>query len=295
MKNPELEEEFKDFLKLERSLSKNTVSAYMSDIQKLSSFFGQKSYLGISEQEVRSFLSNLQSMGLSVRSTARVISGLKTFYKFLVSEDFIKSNPLQMVETPKLDKKLPEVLSHEEIMAIIGEIDLSKPAGERDKTIIMILYGCGLRVSELTALKINDIFFDEGFIKVVGKGNKERLVPIGKQTLNQIKYYIEAFRAKQKSSSESGGVLILNQRGSALSRVYVFKMLQKLAAQAGIKKKISPHTLRHSFATVLIEGGADLRAVQQMLGHESITTTEIYTHLDRSYLKSIVEQYHPRA
>jgi integrase/recombinase XerD len=159
----------------------------------------------------------------------------------------------------------------------------------------MILYGCGLRVSELTALKINDIFFDEGFIKVVGKGNKERLVPIGKQTLNQIKYYIEAFRAKQKSSSESGGVLILNQRGSALSRVYVFKMLQKLAAQAGIKKKISPHTLRHSFATVLIEGGADLRAVQQMLGHESITTTEIYTHLDRSYLKSIVEQYHPRA
>ena len=293
--NQNLVRDFKDYLHLERSLSENTVQAYVSDIQQLASSLGSKGLQSVQESELKNYLTQLSKTEVSIRTIARLTSSIKSFYKFLVQEDLIDHNPSAHLSSPKLPKKLPEVLSHEEIMSLLESIDLSKPAGERDKTIIMLLYGCGLRVSELINLKINDIYFDDGIIKVLGKGDKERLVPIGKKTLNQVNLYLEHVRSKLAHTKESKGVLILNQRGSPLSRVYVFKMLQALAVKAGISKQISPHTLRHSFATVLVEGGADLRAVQQMLGHESITTTEIYTHLDKSYLKSIVEQYHPRA
>ena len=290
-----LVEEFKSHLLLERSLSTNTSESYLSDISKLISYYPDKRLDKLDEKDLHNFLVELESLGLSKRSIARIISGLKTFYKFLIAEEHSDTNPLQMVETPKLPKYLPEVLSHEDVVAMIDKIDLSKPAGERDKAIIMLLYSCGLRVSELLNQKMNNVYFDEGFIKVLGKGNKERLVPIGSKTLKQISYYLEALRLHQKTQKTAEGILILNQRGGKLSRVHVFNLVKKLAKAAGISKNISPHTLRHSFATVLVEAGADLRAVQQMLGHESITTTEIYTHLDKSYLKTVIEQYHPRA
>lgn len=287
--------EFNAYLLLERSLSKNTAASYLADIQKLTNYYPDNDLRNLKERDVEAFLSDLKETGLSVRSVARIISGLKTFYKFLIEQDEIKLSPLETIETPKLPKHLPEVLSHEEVMSMIAEIDLSKPSGERDKTIIMLLYSCGLRVSELIGQKINAIYPEEGFIKVLGKGNKERLVPIGKKALTQVKYYLEHSRNHQQAKKGSEGTLILNQRGSAISRVYVFKLVKELASKAGIKKSISPHTLRHSFATVLVEAGADLRAVQQMLGHESITTTEIYTHLDKGYLRSVIQEFHPRA
>ncbi|MGB0850388.1 MAG: tyrosine-type recombinase/integrase, partial [Bacteroidia bacterium] len=231
---------------------------------------------------------------LNPRSIARTISGLKTFYKNLVIEEVIEKNPLKMIETPKLPKKLPEVLSHEEIETMLKSIDYSKVSGERDKTIIMLMYSCGLRVSELVALTINDLYLSDGFVRVTGKGDKQRLVPIGKRTIKQLEYYFEGYRNVIENREEISYV-ILNQRGKKISRTTVFKVIKELAAKAKISKTVSPHTLRHSFATVLVESGADLRAVQQMLGHESITTTEIYTHLDKTYLKSVIQQYHPRA
>lgn len=288
-------EEFTSHLQLERSLSNNTVESYLADIQKLQIFLPDTFLEKINEKEILDFIISLEQVELSKRSIARIISGLKTFYKFLMAENIISVNPLEMIETPKLPKYLPEVLSHQEVLDLIAQIDMSKRTAERDKTIIMVMYSCGLRVSELINQKINNIYFEEGFIKVLGKGNKERLVPIGKKTLEQISFYLEDLRSHQDVKKEAEGLLILNLRGGGLSRISVFKLVKELAAKAGIQKKISPHTLRHSFATVLVEAGADLRAVQQMLGHESITTTEIYTHLDKSYLKSIVEQYHPRA
>ena len=285
--------DFIAYLQLERSLSKNTISAYRSDIEKLTTFIDGRKLVEVEHETIVSFLSSLSEIGLSARSLARIISGLKTFYKFLVSEQIIKVNPLQTIDTPKLGKHLPEVLSHIEVESMIQQIDLSLPAGERNKTLIMLLYGSGLRVSELVDLKINQLFLDEGFIQVLGKGNKERLVPIGAKTIRQLGYYFRAYRDQVDVNGDPH--VILNQRGNPLSRVSIFNIIKELASLAGIKKNISPHTLRHSFATVLIEAGADLRAVQQMLGHESITTTEIYTHLDKSYLKSVIEQYHPRA
>ncbi len=293
--NKYLLEEFKSHIQLERSLSPNTISSYLDDLQKLEIYLQDTSLKNCSEKQIVSFITELDDIGLNKRSIARIISGLKTFYRFLLSEKLIEKNPLEQIETPKLPKYLPEVLSHDEISKLIEQIDLSKKAGERDKTIVMLLYSCGLRVTELVNQQLNNIYFDEGFIKVLGKGNKERLVPIGNKTLDQIKFYLEDLRLHQKPTKGSEGLLFLNLRNGKLSRVHIFKLIKKLAAEAGIKKKISPHTLRHSFATVLVEAGADLRAVQQMLGHESITTTEIYTHLDKSYLKSIVEQFHPRA
>lgn len=287
-------EDFISHLKLERSLSNNTLSAYKSDIYKLKSYVGNTEISKVDYKGITSFLKNLESAGLSPRSLARIISGLKTFYKYLVSEQITATNPLQTIDTPKLPKNLPEVLSHEEVTKMLESIDFSKHAGERDKTIIMLLYGSGLRVSELVNLKVNDLYLEDGFIKVTGKGNKERLVPIGSKTIRQLGYYFESYRLDVARHSVSNNI-ILNQRGNPLSRVSIFKIIRELAKKAGIKKNISPHTLRHSFATVLIEAGADLRAVQQMLGHESITTTEIYTHLDNSYLKTIIEQYHPRS
>ncbi|MBT8326509.1 MAG: site-specific tyrosine recombinase XerD [Bacteroidia bacterium] len=294
LKKDPLIQDFISHLQLERSLSKNTISAYSSDIYKLKHFANSVSLDRIDHTLVSDFLKSLESVGLSARSLARIISGLKTFYKFLVSEQVIVANPLQTIDTPKLPKTLPEVLSHEEITSMLESIDFSKRSAERDKTIIMLLYGSGLRVSELVDLKVNDLYLDDGFIKVTGKGDKERLVPIGAKTIRQLKYYFQSYRLDIAKDAQLNNV-ILNQKGNVLSRISIFKIVKSMAVKAGIKKSISPHTLRHSFATVLIEAGADLRAVQQMLGHESITTTEIYTHLDNSYLKTIIEQYHPRS
>lgn len=292
--NCQLLKEFETSLAVDRSLSSNTVDAYLSDIYKLIVFSKGKNLKEISVDEISDFIQNLYDAHLSPSSIARIISGLKSFYKQLIISGEIESNPMQFVLTPKLPRKLPDVLSHSEIELMIESIDLSNFAGERDKTIMMLLYGCGLRVSELTSLKVNNIYFDEGFVRVTGKGDKERLIPIGGKTIRQVKYYLEYYR-RIVENSESKNTLILNQRGKSISRVYIFKLIKNLAKKAEVHKSVSPHTLRHSFATVLIEAGADLRAVQQMLGHESITTTEIYTHLDKAYLKTVIEQFHPRA
>ena len=281
-------------ISVDRSLSNNTLNAYISDLKKLISFCENKDLTTLTKTMILEFINNLNTLGLSPRSTARIISSLKTFYKQQILNETMDANPMQSIKTPKLSKKLPDVLSYDEILKMMEFIDFTKLAGERDKTIVMLLYGGGLRVSELVLLKVNDLFVDEGFIKVKGKGSKERLVPIGVKTVNQVSYYVESYRNKV-AKSDSKNYLILNQRGGSLSRVSVFNLIKKLAVEAGIKKAISPHTLRHSFATTLIEAGANLRAVQQMLGHESITTTEIYTHLDKAYLKTVIEQYHPRA
>lgn len=293
-KNKELLEEFSMSISVDRSLSNNTLSAYVSDLKKLISFCENKDLTTLTKTTILEFISNLNTLGLSPRSSARIISSIKTFYKHQILNETMDSNPMQSIKTPKLSKKLPDVLSYDEILKMMELIDYTKLAGERDKTIVMLLYGGGLRVSELVSLKVNDLFVDEGFVKVKGKGSKERLVPIGIKTINQVSYYVESYRNKFAKPG-SKNYLILNQRGGSLSRVSVFNLIKKLATQAGIKKAISPHTLRHSFATTLIEAGANLRAVQQMLGHESITTTEIYTHLDKAYLKTVIEQFHPRA
>lgn len=292
--NKELIDEFSIALSVDRSLSNNTLGAYISDLKKLIIFCENQDLTTLNKHHILAFINNLKNVGLSSRSIARIISSLKTFYKQQVLNETVSSNPMQSIKTPKLPQKLPDVLSHEEITAIMEAIDYSKPAGVREKTIVMLLYGSGLRVSELVSLKLNNLFLDEGFIKVLGKGNKERFVPIGGKTIKQINTYIEKFR-DYKVNQNSQNHLILNQRGGSLSRVSIFNLIKKLAIFAGIKKTISPHTLRHSFATTLIEAGANLRAVQQMLGHESITTTEIYTHLDKAYLKTVIQQYHPRA
>jgi len=281
-------------ISVDRSLSNNTLSAYVSDLKKLISFCENKDLTTLTKTTILEFINNLNTLGLSPRSSARIISSIKTFYKHQILNETMDSNPMQSIKTPKLSKKLPDVLSYDEILKMMELIDYTKLAGERDKTIVMLLYGGGLRVSELVSLKVNDLFVDEGFVKVKGKGSKERLVPIGIKTINQVSYYVESYRNKFAKPG-SKNYLILNQRGGSLSRVSVFNLIKKLATEAGIKKAISPHTLRHSFATTLIEGGANLRAVQQMLGHESITTTEIYTHLDKAYLKTVIEQFHPRA
>mgnify|MGYP001593776318 FL=1 len=292
--NKELLEEFSMSISVDRSLSNNTLNAYISDLKKLISFCENKDLTTLTKTVILQFINNLNTLGLSPRSTARIISSLKTFYKQQILNETMDANPMQSIKTPKLSKKLPDVLSYDEILKMMEFIDFTKLAGERDKTIVMLLYGGGLRVSELVSLKVNDLFVDEGFIKVKGKGGKERLVPIGAKTINQVSYYVESYRNKV-ARDDFKNYLILNQRGGSLSRISVFNLIKKLALEAGIKKAISPHTLRHSFATTLIEAGANLRAVQQMLGHESITTTEIYTHLDKAYLKTVIEQYHPRA
>lgn len=292
--NAELVEDFLAFLKLDRSLSENTATAYKTDIEKLERFVDGGLLLNLQRPQAILFLEALSNTGLSIKSVARIVSGVKSFYKFLVTEEHIGSNPFARISSPKLPKYLPEVLTHEQVMKMIEVIDYSRFPAERDKTILMLLYGSGLRVSELVTLQVNDLFMDEGVLKVVGKGNKERLVPIGEKTIKQVEYYLHYYR-KEVATKSSGPELILNQQGNSLSRIYVFKIIKKLAERAGIKQNISPHTLRHTFATVLIEAGADLRAVQQMLGHSSITTTEIYTHIDKSYLKTVIEQFHPRA
>lgn len=290
---------FEAFLKLERSLSSNSVQAYMRDVAKFVDYLElseqDPSPKEISQKEIRSFINHLSELGIAARTQARILSGLKSFFDFLTLEGVLDESPAELIESPKIGTKLPEVLSIEEIDEMIAKIDLSKPEGERNRAILETLYSCGLRVSELTGLKLSNLLIEEGFVRVEGKGGKERLIPIGKSALKFIHFYLEAQRNHQKIDPDSEDTLFLNRRGKALSRVMIFNIVKDLAKKAGIHKNISPHTFRHSFATHLVEGGADLRAVQEMLGHESITTTEIYTHIDRQYLKDAIIQFHPRA
>jgi len=290
---------FQAYLKLERSLSENSIEAYSRDIEKLYQFADiQVTKLNpenITLTDLRQFIVWASELGMIPSSQARILSGIKSFYKYLLMEDLIKSDPSELLESPKIQRKLPDTLSINEINKLIDAIDVSKPEGARNKAILEVLYGCGLRVSELTELKLSNLYLDIEFIKVTGKGSKERLVPIGGPAVKALKIWIENIRVHVPIKKGEEDLVFLNRRGARLSRVYIFMVIKQLAALTGINKTISPHTFRHSFATHLVEGGADLRAVQEMLGHESITTTEIYTHLDREYVKGTIIQFHPRS
>lgn len=289
---------FKTYLILEKSLSANSIEAYIHDVDKLEQFLEftkrSKSPTQVTLEDVQSFLTWITELGISARSQSRIISGIKGFFKYLLLENCIKKNPVSLLEAPKIGRKLPQILSTNEIDAIINQIDLSKPEGQRNKSIIETLYGCGLRVSELCNLKLSDLHFEEEFIQIIGKGNKERIIPIGKVATDNIRLYKNHVRNHLIIKKGNEDILYLNRRGTKLSRIMIFNIIKELAMMAGIKKTISPHTFRHSFATHLIEGGADLRAIQEMLGHESITTTEIYTHLDRTFLRETMLHFHPR-
>jgi len=289
---------FKNYLQLEKSLSKNSIQAYIHDTKLLVNFLEETNLNLIPQQVTLSVLQDfvmwINIRNLNARSQARIISGTKAFFNYLILEEIIESNPTELLESPEIGRKLPDTLSFDEIEMIINSIDLSKTDGERNKAILETLYGCGLRVSELINIKITNLYFNDGFIKIIGKGDKERLVPIGEVAQKHIGIYLENIRIHQEPKKEDKDILFLNRRGGKLSRVMIFLIVKDLTEKAGIKKKISPHTFRHSFATHLIEGGADLRAVQEMLGHESITTTEIYTHLDKTYLRKVITKFHPR-
>ncbi|MFB5944530.1 site-specific tyrosine recombinase XerD [Albibacterium profundi] len=288
---------FKQYLQLERSLAKNSVEAYVRDIEKLESYSLTQDILNplkVQTTDIQLFLRWLGELEVQATSQARILSGIKAFFNFLLLEDEIKQNPAELIEAPRLSRKLPDFLRVDEIEEIISAIDLSKPEGMRNKAMIETLYSCGLRVSELINLKLSDLFFEIDFIKVVGKGNKERLVPIGNGAKKCIDIYVNEVRNHQPIKASFEDFVFLNRRGRALTRVMIFLIIKELVAKTTLTKNVSPHTFRHSFATHLIEGGADLRAVQDMLGHESITTTEIYTHLDRAYLQSVIKSYHPR-
>ena len=288
---------FKSYLQIERSLSDNSVQAYIRDIKKFANYAIplKLNELKIQRENISDFLAELKDDEIAARSQARIISGIKAFYKYLIIEDYIKYDPTELIESPKVGFKLPNTLSLIEIDKLISAVDLSNKQGERNRAILETLYSCGLRVSELTNLKLSNIYFNEGYLKVIGKGDKERLAPIGGRALKYLTTYINEVRNHQTIKKGQEDFVFLNNRGAGLTRVMIFLIIQKLAAEIGLKKKISPHTFRHSFATHLIEGGADLRAVQEMLGHESITTTEIYTHLDKDYLRSNIIDFHPRS
>ena len=291
--------DFSTFLKLEKSLSKNSVVAYNTDIHKLVQYLEYKSLDKnpdqVSPAHISGMLQWINELGASPRTQARVVSGIKAFYRFLIIEGKILVDPTELLETPKIGRKLPDVLSVEEIDKLISGVDLSKAEGHRNRTILEVLYSCGLRVSELIDLKISNLYLDKGFIRVIGKGDKERLVPIGGKAIREINNYLPDRNGLPEIQKDSQDILFLNRRGKKLTRVMIFTIIRDLAKQTGLKKHVSPHTFRHSFATHLIEGGADLRAVQEMLGHESILTTEIYTHLDREYLRNTIISFHPRS
>ena len=292
--------EFKNYLKLERSLSNNSIDAYLLDIRKLTSFISENYSTSLSIENINvsiieSFIKYLFKSESSTYSQARIVSGLKSFFNYLLLEEKIDINPMELIDAPKLVRKLPETLSIQEIETIIDAIDLDNKEGMRNKAILETLYSCGLRVSELVNLKVQNLFLDIGFIKVLGKGLKERLVPIGTKAAECISLYMKVYRTNINISEGFEGYLFINRRGKNLTRNMIFIIVKDLAKKAGLNKNISPHTFRHSFATHLIEGGADLRAVQEMLGHESITTTEIYTHLNKNYLKEVVNKFHPRS
>jgi integrase/recombinase XerD len=290
---------FGSYLKLERSLSSNSIEAYVRDVEKLAQFIEIKflaiSPMAISSKHLQAFLQFINELGMSAFSQARILSGIKAFYKYLLFEGIVEKDPTSLIEGPKLGRKLPDTLEYEEIVKMFEAIDLSKPEGGRNRAMLEILYCSGLRVSELVELKIGNVYFDIGFLRVIGKGNKERLVPVGRDALKFIKIYLEESRVHVPAQKGFESHVFLNRRGKKLTRVMIFLIIKDLAARIGLNKVISPHTFRHSFATHLIEGGADLRAVQEMLGHESITTTEIYTHLDRDYLRQVIQEFHPRS
>ena len=290
---------FKNYLRLERSLSDNSVEAYVHDIEKLAQYFAltdqQIDPLKVTGNHLQAFLGYINELGLSAHSQARMLSGIKAFYKYLMFEDLLDNDPTALIEGPKLGRKLPDTLDFNEIVQLLEAIDHSTPEGQRNRAMLEVLYSSGLRVSELVDLRLTNIMEDIGFLRVIGKGDKERLVPIGKDALKYLKIYKEEVRVHLNIQSGHENIAFLNRRGKKLTRVMVFTIIKNLAKAAGIKKNISPHTFRHSFATHLIEGGADLRAVQEMLGHESITTTEIYTHLDRDYLRQVIQDFHPRS
>ena len=288
---------FEAYLRLEKSLSGNSIEAYLHDLEKFTSFLEEsapgKMPAKITLAELQDFLKWLNQSHLNARSQTRIISGVRAFYRYLLYENLVNTDPTELLESPRLGRKLPDVLTPQDIEHLIAAIDLSKPEGERNKAIIETMYSCGLRVSELTNLKISNIYFNDEFVRVTGKGDKERLIPIGSKALKQINIYLHEIRCHLSIKKGNEDFVFLNRRGSKLTRVMIFTILKDLAAIAGIHKKLSPHTLRHSFATHLVDGGADLRAVQEMLGHESITTTEIYTHLSREYLREAILSHHP--
>jgi integrase/recombinase XerD len=291
--------QFQNYLKLERSLADNSINAYLHDVVKLKQFIEisnlNLSPIEITNNHLQEFLHYINELGMTAHSQARILSGLKAFYKYLVYEDITDNDPTLLIEGPKLGRKLPDTLSYPEIERLFSAIDLSTDEGMRNRAILETLYSSGLRVSELVDLKLNNIYFDIGFLRIIGKGNKERLVPIGREALKYVKIYVNEIRVHTDIQPGHESVVFLNRRGRKLTRVMIFTIIKNLALSISLNKKISPHTFRHSFATHLIEGGADLRAVQDMLGHESITTTEIYTHLDRDYLKQVIKEFHPRS
>ncbi len=292
-------ENFKTYLTLEKNLSKNSVDAYINDITKLTTFFREKN-LEVAPEEVilqhlKDFVAWINDAGTSPRTQARVISGIKAFFKYLLLEEIIEKNPTALLEAPKIGRKLPDTLTTDEIDVLVKAVDMNKAEGQRNRAILETLYSCGLRVSELIDLRVSNLHFRMGFIKIHGKGNKERLIPIGKKAKKEIKIYLKMYRGKLNIDKDSEDILFLNRRGRKLSRVMIFTIIKNLSKKVGLKKNVSPHTFRHSFASHLVEGGADLRAVQEMLGHESILTTEIYTHLDREYLKETIKNFHPRS
>jgi len=289
--------DYKFYLKIERGLSQNSINSYSADVKKLIQFLEDNdikiSPLKMGEEIIQKFIYHNAKL-IGARSQARLISGLRNFFDYLIFENYIKTNPTELIESPKIGRKLPDTLSTQEIDLIISKIDLSTPQGERNRAMLETLYSCGLRVTELITLKISDLFFDEGFIRVLGKGNKQRFVPINDRNKNYINNYIHQIRVHIPVKKAFEDNVFLNRRGGQLTRNMVFMIIKKLTELAGIKKNISPHTFRHSFATHLLENGADLRAIQQMLGHESITTTEIYMHVDKSHLRKVINQFHPR-
>jgi integrase/recombinase XerD len=288
---------FKAWLQLERSLSDNSIEAYLRDIDKLTQYLQNagkgKNPDAVDLRDLQQFLQWIAGLGLNAASQARILSGIRSFYKYCFIEQIVRKDPTTLLESPKLKRTLPDILSFAEIESLIGGIDLSKPEGGRNKAILETMYSCGLRVSEVVNLRLSCLYLDAGYIRVVGKGDKDRLVPIGESAMKYIDIYKRDIRPHVPVKRDSDDILFLNRRGSRLTRVMIFLIIRDLASQAGITKNISPHTFRHSFATHLVEGGADLRAVQEMLGHESITTTEIYTHLDREYLRETLHRYHP--
>lgn len=292
-------EEFSDYLKLERSLSENSLKAYVSDIEKLQQFADLSDWnispLQVKRKHLQDFLAYIYDIGLSPPSQARILAGVKAFYRFLLYQGLIAEDPALLLEGPKLDRKLPDILSFPEIDKMLQSFDLSSPEGLRNRAILETLYSSGMRVSELTELKLSNLFADIGFLRIIGKGNKERIVPVGKDALKYIQMYVYEVRNQLEIASGHENYIFLNRRGKKLTRVMIFYIVKDATALAGISKEVSPHTFRHSFATHLIEGGADLRAVQDMLGHVSITTTEIYTHLDRDYLRQVITDCHPRS
>lgn len=290
---------FKNYLRLERSFSDNSVQAYVRDVEKLAEYI-ELAAINVSpvetkEEHLLAFLKYLSELGLTAHSQARMLSGIKAFYKYLLLENEITEDPTELIEAPRLPRKLPDVLSYDEIEQMLNAIDHSTPEGTRNRAIIEVLYSSGLRVSELIGLQLTFCYFDIGFIRILGKGDKVRLVPIGKEAIKYVELYLEHVRKEIEVKKDSEDIVFLNRRGGQLSRVMIFLIIKDVAEKAGISKNVSPHTFRHSFATHLIEGGASLRAVQEMLGHESITTTEIYTHLDRDYLRQIITEFHPRS